>query len=872
MLPDKHELNTFSSLVEASPMPTAIYEGENMVISVANQAMLTLWGKDKTAIGKPLLTAIPELIGQPFFDILTQVYRTGETYQATEDKADLVVDGVLKTFYFTFTYKAIKNDYGQVIGVFNTAADVTELVIARKQIDETKQRLSFALSSAEVGTWDLDPINDHVEWDERCRVLFGFSGDAEVFYADVMSCIHPEDEQRVNEAVTKAINPHTAGTYDIRYRTINRENQRVRWVHCKGKAYFNEQNIAYRFAGTALDVTAEISSRTRELQLLSLVEHNIDHMTIADMEGNLIYMNRAARVMLGVPKHADVTKLSARDFYTPEELVRVQQGIITSISSKNGWQGVINLKNMETNEILPCQVSYMLIKDPITGTVIGRGATARDLRPEIKAKAELQRLATIVEVSEDFCNYCDVHGNTIYLNDAGSKLIGLAKKDDYQTTLYDYHTEASNHLIDSEVLTQLKKTGRWSGPLELVHQETKEVIPIHKQMFMIHEDITNEPIAIAGIARDLRPEIAARKIIDEKNAELNKLVTELNFLANSVPAVVWSSTPEGKLDYINQRWEERGASSIEDALGDGWVSTMHPDDMPATLKAWNYSLSSGDPYQAEFRLKDKEDKYRWWFVRALALKDDQGNILKWYGSNMDITEQKELARQKDNFLAVASHELKTPVTSIKAYAQVMETLFKRSGDTRNAELVGKMDKQVNRLNNLIGDLLDVTKINSGRMQFNHTTFDFNDLVDEITEAIQLTTQKHKIEKLARFTRMVTGDKERIGQVIINLLSNAVKYSPDSNKIILYTEDHGDYLKLCVQDFGIGITKEKQDKVFEEFYRVSGTKEHTFPGLGLGLYISSEIVKRMGGEINVNSVLGKGSTFCFTLPIELTNNG
>jgi PAS domain-containing protein len=302
MLPNILGLENFSSLVEALPMPTAIYSGDDMIISIANQAMLELWGKDQTVIGRALLEGIPELVGQPFFDILTEVYRTGITYQAKEDKAYLVVNGSLQCFYFTFTYKAVKDANGKIVGIFNTAADVTELVTARKMVSDTQHRLSFALSSAEVGTWDLDPINNHVEWDVRCKELFGFSGSAAVLYPDVMSCIHPDDEERVHGAVKDALKPESLGIYNIKYRTINSTTQQLRWVHCKGKAYFNEQNIAHRFAGTALDITAEVGSRTRELQLLSLVEHNIDHMSIADMEGNLIYMNRAARNLLGVPK------------------------------------------------------------------------------------------------------------------------------------------------------------------------------------------------------------------------------------------------------------------------------------------------------------------------------------------------------------------------------------------------------------------------------------------------------------------------------------------------------------------------------------------------------------------------------------------
>jgi signal transduction histidine kinase len=197
----------------------------------------------------------------------------------------------------------------------------------------------------------------------------------------------------------------------------------------------------------------------------------------------------------------------------------------------------------------------------------------------------------------------------------------------------------------------------------------------------------------------------------------------------------------------------------------------------------------------------------------------------------------------------------------------MHTLFLRSGDAKNAGLVAKMDRQVNRLNSLVGDLLDVTKISTGRLQFNYETFDFNAMVEEVTEDVQRTTTKHLIKKDLKFKRELVGDRDRIVQVITNLLTNAIKYSPAANHIVIYTEDLENEVKLCVQDFGIGISPDKTDKVFEQFYRVSGTKEYTFPGLGLGLYISSEIVKRLGGKIWVSSVEGKGSTFCFSLPVK-----
>ncbi|KQR65306.1 PAS domain-containing protein [Pedobacter sp. Leaf176] len=857
----------FSSLVDSSPMPTAIYKGRQMVISFANQAMIDLWGKDESVIGMPLKQALPELDGQPFHDILAHVFDTGETYYAKESSADLVVNGRLQTFYFTFTYKPIKDCDGQTYAIINTAAHLTELVSARKEIAETQERLAFALQSAGIGTWDLDPINSKVNWDNRCRELFGFSPEGEIAYEDVLSRIYPDDEAMVNAAVIAAVDPKGEGNYDIRYRTLNKEINQLRWVHCKGKAYFNAENIAYRFAGIAQDVTSEVVSKRREQQLMSLVSHNADHMTVADMEGNLIYMNAASRNLLGVGLDADVTKLSAKDFYTPEELDRVQNHIIKEITETSGWQGTINLRNFITKEIIPCNVNYLLIKDPESGDVIGRGATARDLRPEIKAKAELQRLATIVDSSEDFCNYCDIQGNTFYINPSGIALIGIDEAQISKSNLFDYHSEATNELIKREILPVLLSKGKWSGELELLHQKTGEIIPIHKQLYAIREEITNTPVAIAGIARDLRPELNARKILNDKNEALQRAFNELEFLANTVPSIVWTSRPDGTLDYINQRWYDQSGRPKEEVISSTLTEAVHPDDKAHASAAWAHALETGDPYETEYRIKDRFNEYRWFLVRALPLKNAHGEIVKWYGTNTDVHHQKELEKQKDDFLGIASHELKTPVTSLKAYSQVLEAMFKRSGDLKNAEFLSRMNKQVDRLTNLIGDLLDVTKINAGRLQFNHSMFDFNEMVEEVIEDVQRTSAKHIINKNLKFKRAIFGDRERVCQVVTNLLTNAVKYSPDANEVVIYTEDHEEHVRVCVQDYGIGISSEKKDHVFEQFYRVSGNKEHTFPGLGLGLYISSEIVKRLKGKIWVNSVEGKGSTFCFSIPVK-----
>lgn len=231
----------------------------------------------------------------------------------------------------------------------------------------------------------------------------------------------------------------------------------------------------------------------------------------------------------------------------------------------------------------------------------------------------------------------------------------------------------------------------------------------------------------------------------------------------------------------------------------------------------------------------------------------------------EVDMRKKLEKQKDAFIGIASHELKTPVTSIKAYAQILERRFERKGDDESARCLRKMDTQLTKLTSLIHDLLDVTKIEAGELQFNQGYFDLNELVEEVIETMQLTTSIHRMEKDLGYRGRVYGDRDRIGQVIMNLLGNAIKYSPRADRIVITTRLRPEGALVSIQDFGFGIRKEHQDKIFTRFYRIDGDYKDTYPGMGLGLYIGTQIINRHGGRLWVESETGKGSTFSFLLP-------
>ncbi|TMI86736.1 MAG: PAS domain S-box protein [Bacteroidetes bacterium] len=294
---------------------------------------------------------------------------------------------------------------------------------------------------------------------------------------------------------------------------------------------------------------------------------------------------------------------------------------------------------------------------------------------------------------------------------------------------------------------------------------------------------------------------------------------------------------------------------------------VHPDDRKTKIDLLQRSIDNPkENVYGEFRLRHKNGGYRTIDAIFRNLLDDP-KISGVIANYRDITDRKMLEQQKDEFIGIASHELKTPVTSIKAYTQILQDVFEKARDKKSVEMLEKMNGQVDRLTVLIVDLLDFTRIEGGKLKFREENYDLNDLINEVAEEMQRTTKHHKIQKKLDKSVQMYGDRERTGQVITNLLSNAIKYSPEAKKIIVSSEIKNDTVIMCIQDFGIGIAPNLIDKVFDRFFRVTEPLMNTFPGLGLGLYIASEIVTRQGGKIWATSEKGKGSTFCFSLPMK-----
>ncbi|MDQ6889068.1 MAG: PAS domain-containing sensor histidine kinase [Bacteroidota bacterium] len=310
-----------------------------------------------------------------------------------------------------------------------------------------------------------------------------------------------------------------------------------------------------------------------------------------------------------------------------------------------------------------------------------------------------------------------------------------------------------------------------------------------------------------------------------------------------------NSTPnDAKPDYIGMNYLEVCRRS------EGQFSEEASEALTGIRSVLEGSISS---FTLEYACHTPTTK-RWYLMKVTALPDNFGAVV----SHTDITERKAIEQMKDEFISIASHELKTPITSLKGIVHILQLSFAKKMKGDGAKLLSTMDSQLNKLTQIIKDLLEVNTI-PGNINLNIEEFDFSKLVQETMENVQNLSQLHFLSAKANESISFRGDRRRLEQVITNLLTNAVKYSPQSNQVIITSAFKDNSILLSIQDFGIGIEKENQDKIFDRFYRVKNNSG--FGGLGLGLFISAKIIKAHNGDIWVESQPGRGSTFYISLP-------
>jgi PAS domain S-box-containing protein len=353
--------------------------------------------------------------------------------------------------------------------------------------------------------------------------------------------------------------------------------------------------------------------------------------------------------------------------------------------------------------------------------------------------------------------------------------------------------------------------------------------------------------------------------LDIVRRESEQSVYRLAAIVESSDDAIIGRDMRGIVTDWNRGAEELFGYTADEIIGKS-ISVLFPESNSSELQKFNKLMRAGKAVKEyEATRITKDGLVIPLSITASPIKNDEGRVIGLSAICRDITERKQVERQRELFISIASHELKTPVTSTKAYAQLLKRHFQKKHDKESIGFLTKMEEQLNKLTELISYLLDVSTIQKGKLQLRLSQLDLNALLNETVEELQRTTLTHRIIKEGKITTKIMGDKNRLTQVFRNILTNAIKYSPNAKELLVTCETLPKSVRISVTDYGIGIAKKEQRKVFDPLYRSHDAKKDNFSGLGLGLYITQEIIRRHGGKISLSSKVGKGTTVHILLP-------
>ncbi|MCO6498480.1 MAG: PAS domain-containing sensor histidine kinase [Chitinophagaceae bacterium] len=338
-------------------------------------------------------------------------------------------------------------------------------------------------------------------------------------------------------------------------------------------------------------------------------------------------------------------------------------------------------------------------------------------------------------------------------------------------------------------------------------------------------------------------------------------------IVEDTPVPIWLSDNKKHFVYFNKAWLKFRGRSLSKEIEEARETGIFSDDLPNVRRRFETGYKTKKPYRIEYRLRCKNGTYKWMLETANPRFDEDNKFLGFIGTCSDIHEWKELDRQKSDFITAVSHELLTPITSLKMYLHLLDQYFDKKKNIKYGIYAQGALNQLDRLSEVVNDLLDANKIREGKLEYRFTKFPLKDLINVVISKMHLLYPGRKIEfNCGKCGGMVYGDAERLSQALENLLANALKYSEEEDKVEIELWEDGENLYVDVTDYGIGISEDYHSQVFKKFFRVPGERQETFPGLGMGLYIAQSIVKKHNGKIKVESKENEYSKFSVKIPL------
>lgn len=669
----------------------------------------------------------------------------------------------------------------------------------------------------------------------------------------------------------------------------------------------SEKKELTEFFFTLVDISDRNSDHIKQVTLSAIEQASDDAIVSKDLNGNITSWNAGAERIFGYTKKEALGKPIT--MLIPQDRLSEETHIISNIKQGKRIDHIETIRIDKSGKEIPISVTVSPLKDA-SGKIIGASKVARDIRDKLQVQEKQAMLSAIVESSDDAIISKDLNGIIMSWNRGAQEIFGYSEEEVLGKSITILIPE--ERLQEEDVILNRIVNGK-----KIDHFET---IRKHKSGKEISVSITVSPIKdsrgkIVGaskVARDISAQVESQVAMERYVKNLETLNTVGNSIAEKLNVKeilqrVIDATTEitgaayGTCFYKNSEEKEGGLrffTTSKKSACPQEKKKIFPDDIfdasfapdravrVNEINGHHNRLKKGFPFGIR---KDNSPLKSYMVVPIISKSGDIIGGLQ-FGhhkanafseehelmvmnvaaqaavslENSKLFEQvKSLSAKKDEFIALASHELKTPLTTIKGYLQVLSKLKQES---MPQHFLNKSLNQVDKLNTLVEDLLNMSRIEAGQLNFNLEVFDLKEMLRDLIDTFTYSSQTHKvIKELGNSEAIIEGDKQRIEQVVLNLLTNAIKYSPAADAVYVSLEVTENNVTVKVRDEGIGLTTDQQKQLFTRFYRAENTSG--ISGLGLGLYLTKQIIDRHLGSIIVSSEYGKGSEFSFTLPRE-----
>jgi len=509
---------------------------------------------------------------------------------------------------------------------------------------------------------------------------------------------------------------------------------------------------------------------------------------------------------------------------------------------------------------------YRTLDDRIDGTVL----TFVDITERRESEEQLRRLAAQLQEQARILDQAqliirDPQDRIVFWNAGAESLYGYAR-DEALGQLSHSLLRSEFPLPLEQIRAELLSDGEWNG--EVVQKTRDGTQRVVASRWVLFRDEQGDPYRILEVNSDITERRRAEEALEESERRMREMLEGLPFL-------VWTATGSGQLDFLSPQWLRYTGTAEATQLGDGWLEQLHPEDRERVVAAWQQSLREGIPLDVQARILGTDGDYRWFQTRAIPLRDRHQAIVKWLGTNSDITTSKhaeeelqEADRRKNEFLALLSHELRNPLAPILASVSLLEHVATLEPGPRKA--VNVIKRQADQLTYLVNELLDLARISRGKIVLDRKPIDLESVVNDAIDTVHplIEARKHHLATdLPGVPVALLGDRARLVQVISNLLGNAAKFTSDGGHIELSVAREGEQLSLRVRDDGIGISPESLSSIFDPFFQGPRSASRFESGLGVGLYLVKQIVELHGGSIEIRSEgAGRGTECVVSLPL------